>query len=165
FPLWNPWQLAGWPFLAAFQTQVFYAPAWAVAWLPPHIAVTAYNVLHWAWAFIGMCAFAAALGLGAAASFAAAGVFAFAGAVTNGFFTHSAGLAACSWLPWASLAAARLTRSTNPTRPLVVFSLVLSMALLAGAPEHFLYLVARVMLVGLWQGSGGVVRSAALLIA
>src|SRR5205085_1510469 len=42
---------------------------------------------------------------------------------------------------------------------------VLSMALLAGAPEHFLYLAASVMLVGLWQGSGGVLRSAALLIA
>ncbi|HUQ52914.1 MAG TPA: hypothetical protein VM692_11880, partial [Gammaproteobacteria bacterium] len=65
FPLWNPWQLAGWPFLAAFQTQVLYAPAWAVAWLPPHLAVTAYNAIHWSWAFAGMSAFAAGIGLSA----------------------------------------------------------------------------------------------------
>jgi hypothetical protein len=155
-PLWNPWQLAGWPFLAAFQTQAVYAPAWAVAWLPPHLAVTVYNVMHWSWAFVGMVTLAFGLGLGSAAAIAAAGAYAISGPLVNAFFIHSASLAVMSWLPWCAAALVAVMRSgAEPaSRAVIALSVCLAGALLAGAPEHFMYMQGALLVIALWQGSG-----------
>lgn len=158
-PLWNPWQLAGWPFLAAFQTQVLYAPAWAVAWLPPPVAVAAYNALHFAWAFVGVALFASRVGLGTAASLAGGVAYTLSGPLVTAFFTHSTSLAVMSWLPWCACALVALVQGGG-ARAVAVFAAALAGALLAGAPEHFFYLLGGLGVVLAWQASG--VAAAAL---
>lgn len=143
-PLWNPWQLAGWPFLAAFQTQAAYPPAWMVAWLEPHLAVTIYSWGHWAWAIAGVIVLGESLGLAWWSAAVAAIAYGFSGPVAGAFFTHSAGLAVASWLPWCALAARRVVTAENLAEPVATMATVFALALLSGAPEHFFYMTLTV---------------------
>lgn len=155
-PLWNPWQLAGLPFLGAFQTQAAYAPAWAVAWLPPHLAVTTYNVLHWAWAFAGMMTLAGTLGVGAAGAIAASLAYTVSSPLVSAFFVHSATLALLSWFPWNAVAVLGVLRADrgSAARAVAMLAATLAMALVSGAPEHFMYMVGGLVVVAVWQLPG-----------
>ncbi len=153
FPLWNPSQLAGLPFLGAFQTQTLYPPAWAVAWLPPHLAVSAYAVLHWTLALVGTTWLAAELRIRPLAALTAAVAYCLSAPVTMAFFFHSASLAVDAWLPLCLAATLRLVAPGASWKRLAPLAASLSLALLAGAPEQFSYLCFGVALMAAWRGA------------
>lgn len=103
-PLWNPYQMAGMPFLAALHQSPLYPPQMAaLISLRPARALEFLAVVHLAIAAAFSWAFARRLGLSAPAAFAAAVVYALSYALLRTLYNNQL-LFTCSWLPgmlWA----------------------------------------------------------------
>jgi len=71
-PIWNPYQLAGIPWLGTVQAGVFYPGHLLYLVLPLNLAFLASNLLHLLLVAVATALFVRRLGLGAAAAFLAA---------------------------------------------------------------------------------------------
>jgi hypothetical protein len=140
-PLWNPHILGGEAFHANPQVGIFYPPTYLL--LPFHsdgrvsyVALEAYQLLHQAFAGVGMLLFMRSLGAGTMGALAAAVVFMF-----TGFFTtpgHQAIVLTASFLPWVLLAIRRLFERKSAFRS-VLLALAVAMMILAGHPQVAYY--------------------------
>ncbi len=140
-PLWNPHILGGEAFHANPQVGIFYPPTYLL--VPFHsdgrvsyLALEAYQLLHQAFAGVGMLLFMRSLGAGTMGALAAAVVFTF-----TGFFTtpgHQAIVLTASWIPWVLLAIRRAFERKSPFRS-VLLALAVAMMILAGHPQVAYY--------------------------
>ncbi len=103
WPLWNPRQMAGYPFLAAHQTMAAYPPTLVAALVAPQSTSTVFVVSHLVAIALFGFAFLRRLGVGHPAAIAGALTYLFSSMVMLGVFVYSY-LACFAWLPamlWA----------------------------------------------------------------
>ncbi|HLE70418.1 MAG TPA: YfhO family protein [Vicinamibacteria bacterium] len=153
-PLWNPHILGGEAFHANPQVGIFYPPTYLL--LPFHsdgrvsyVALEAYQLLHQAFAGVGMLLLMRSLGAGTPGALAGAVVFMF-----TGFFTtpgHQAIVLTASWIPWVLLAIRRLFERKNAFRS-ILLALALAMMILAGHPQVAYYGLLLACAFALFEG-------------
>ncbi len=153
-PLWNPHILGGEAFHANPQAGIFYPPTYLLA--PFHsegrisyVALEAYQLLHQAFAGVGMLLLMRSLGARTMGSLGAAVVFMF-----TGFFTtpgHQAIVLTASFIPWVLLAVRRLFERKTAFRS-VVLALALAMMILAGHPQVAYYGLLLACAFSLFEG-------------
>ena len=152
-PHWNPFQYAGMPHLANFETMVLYPPAMLLRWLPAETFLAVLAVLHLVAAGAGVLFLGRVVGLGWLACFAASVGVALGGSVgtwlQNG---HLLIINSVAWLPWA-LGAAILTVRRRRLLPHPALPLILLLQLLAGYPQGTLYVTAVVALYFLYSAA------------
>ena len=161
-PLWNPFIYAGQPALADIQSGALYPPQLLQVWLfsglglgfPPR-ALEIQAIVHFSWAAVGAYLLGRRL-IARRAGRISPRQTRLAGVVTSLVFTYSGYLTGfpvqqltilevSAWLPWALLAADSLADALSDgwrmaTRALGV-SLALTLALLPGHPQTWLYVV------------------------
>jgi hypothetical protein len=136
WPLWNPYNCCGLPFLAQFNTLALYPPSLFYLLLPLTWALGVFCLLHIFLAGMGMY-FLAARWTGSRAGGALAGVvFAFNGLSLN-FLMWPSHLAAFAWAPWVILLAE--DGWTVGGRKLILAALAAGLQILAGGPEEILF--------------------------
>lgn len=131
-PLWSEASFAGMPFLANFQSGVFYPVNLALAPLSPQRAMGAFAAAHVFLLGLGSLLFLRDLGVGRAA--AVAGALA---ASWNGFvvlrLAHPTAVATLAWLPWLLWLARRLLEAPT-ARAAAFLAGAWALAILAGFP-------------------------------
>jgi hypothetical protein len=145
-PLWSPHIGTGAPFLANFQTGVFYPPHWLYAVLPFFPVLNLLIVFHFLLGGGGSYLLARKLRLAPAPAFAAAAVFLF-----GGYFTSLLNLVnaqqGAAWAPAACYVVLdHLERRTAGSLARLIS--VLTLALLAGEPQSFLFTTAVAAIAG-----------------
>ncbi len=140
FPLWNPYQLAGHPFLATALYGLCYPPNVLYLLLPTAVAIEAVVVLHIVLAGWFTYRYAEVVGLPPIGRFAGAAVYMFCGFMTSqaGWFTPA--VASSTWLPLALIAVERLL-ARNDARSAALLAAALALALLGGWTQFWLYTV------------------------
>src|SRR5262245_19590093 len=136
-PLWNPYQLAGQPFLALHVNALLYPPTWLLAAFAPHAAFAAFSILHVFLAGLFTWLFAGRLGLGAPARLAAAVAYMLCRPLELGFYMPPY-LGAPTWLPalfWALHGLASEARA----RWAVALGAAAALCFLAGHAQAFVY--------------------------
>jgi hypothetical protein len=120
-PLWNPYNGAGAPLLANYQSALLYPPNWlSLVLMPGPQAMGILAALHLVWAGTGMYLWTRSLGLSPFASGIGALAYALNGAVVARFGTQPM-VDAAAWLPWLIFAVERIIR-----RPLLLNSALLA---------------------------------------
>jgi len=140
-PLWNPHVLGGVAIHANPQVGIFYPPTYLLLpfthdGLVDYTALEMYQLLHLAFAGLGMWLFLRSLGIGNLGGLTAAMVFMF-----TGFFTtpgHHAIVLTASWLPWALLAVRRSAIGTTASS-IALMALAFAGLILAGHPQVAYY--------------------------
>jgi hypothetical protein len=137
-PLWNPYQMAGMPYLASHIPGALYPPNLALVYLlPTDLALQAETVLHWTLAGFFTWLFAAQLGLSWPARLVAALVYMFSGEILFGAYSPPA-ISTQAWLPAILWALHGLLRSARPAWVLALAS-TLALSLLGGYAQAFLH--------------------------
>ncbi|TDI44228.1 MAG: hypothetical protein E2P02_09960 [Acidobacteria bacterium] len=158
--LWNPHVLGGVAIHANPLVGIFYPPTYVL--LPftrggrvDYVALEIYQLLHQAFAGLGMLLLMRSIGSRPAGALLAALVFAF-----TGFFTtpgHHAIVITAAWIPWALFATRRAVRQSG-VGSLAVLSATLALMVLAGHPQVAYY---GLLLTALWaMACGGLKQSA-----
>jgi hypothetical protein len=147
-PLWSPFNGAGVPLLANYQSSLLYPFSWTSFVLPPAWAMSVTAVLHLFIAGCGMWAYTGRLGytaLGRGFSTLAFGLTSYLMARLGTFPM----IQAAAWLPWLMWAAHRLItlRQRRDAAWLAVFS---SLLLLAGHAQTAWYSLLLTGLFSLW---------------
>jgi hypothetical protein len=151
WPLWNPYNNCGIPFLAQWNTLTLYPPSLIYLLLPMPWSLNIYLLAHVFLAAFGMYRlchlwFGSRLGASVAAL-----AFAWNG-LTFQFLAWSCHIAALAWVPWVALNCARATREGG--RRWVWAALAGACQMLTGAPETVLFtwmIVAAMLLLDLAQ--------------
>ncbi len=115
WPLLNPWNGLGRPFLADPQTALFYPPTWLFALLPARTAYAASLWLHYTLALLGMYRLLRVNGIERRAALFGGIAFAFSGFL----LAHRAHLTiqhAAAWTPWVLWRLQRLTHGFSAAR-------------------------------------------------
>lgn len=175
-PLWNPYILAGQPFLAAGQNAALYPPGIVFYILPVAIAYSIFAALHYWLAACSMYLLARVLGLRAFAATISGVVYAYGGFMVVSVVFPMV-VSAATWLPailaFVELTLRALTSDSSPNRKerKVVWSRVLIYALiaailiavqfLAGHVEMSYYILLVLALYAAWRILGGNVSSRA----
>jgi hypothetical protein len=137
-PLWNPYQMAGTPFLATHMPAALYPPILALLYvLPTDRALEAHTILHWAIAGFFTWLLAARLGLGLLARLIASLVYMLSGEILFGAYSPPA-LATQAWLPAMLWSLDGLLRDPRPGWALGL-ALVMSLSFLGGWPQGFVH--------------------------
>jgi hypothetical protein len=131
-PLWNPYNLAGMPFLAQWNTLALYPPSLIYILLPLPWSLNLFNLLHLYLGGLGMfCLARRWTNDGRAAGVAGIG-YAFGGLMVSCLMWPN-NIAALGWLPTVLLAGERAAQAGG--RFCVTAALVMALQFLAGAPE------------------------------
>lgn len=128
-PLWNPYNGAGAPLLANYQSALLYPPSWAGLLLPLGFAMSLTAVLHLFLAAWGMWVFTGRLGLPTLGRGVSALAFGLSGYLVARLGTYPI-VTAAAWLPWimwATLGAVRRGRRRDAAW-LAVFCALLLLA-------------------------------------
>ncbi len=136
WPLWNPYNCCGLPFLAQVNTLALYPPSLFYLLLPLTWALGVFCLLHIFLAGMGMYFLAARWTRSRAGAALAGVVFAFNGLSLN-FVMWPSHLASFAWMPWVILLAAE--GWTAGGRKLILAALAAGMEILAGGPEEILF--------------------------
>ena len=132
FPLWNPYNNCGVPFLAQWNTMPLYPPALAALALPLGWSLSFFCLAHLWWAGFGMF-FLARRWTGNDFAAAFAGVaFAFNGFTLN-LLMWPSHIATFAWLPWVVLAVELAWR--EGMEKIILAAFAGAMQMLAGGPE------------------------------
>src|SRR6185436_20928165 len=131
-PLWNPYMLAGAPFLANTQSAVFYPLNFLYYVLPVPIAWTIGFFLRRILAALFMTMFARRIGASPTAAIVSGLLFSFCGFLTawQGQAMHDAAI----WLPFVCYSTVRLLEETD-RRSVAIAAVAYAMPVLAGHPE------------------------------
>lgn len=137
FPLWNPWQSCGQPFMATHQCGLFYPPNIVYLLMPTHMALGTAFLLHLVLA--GMFTYLCARGFGISAygSLLAAITFMFAGHITY-HIGEPSNFYCAAWTPLMLYLTKRICDSPCAKNMLLlaIFSCVQFMA---GFEQHYVY--------------------------
>jgi hypothetical protein len=148
-PLWNPYQLAGQPYVALHVPAALYPPSLLLlALLPPLPALAAHAVLHLFVAGLFTWLFAGRLGLSPPARLAAAVTYMLARSLALGFYMTPF-LSTPAWLPALLWASHGLASEARP-RWAAALGGVLALAFLGGHSQAFVYEVQVAALYGLF---------------
>lgn len=146
-PLWNPYQLAGQPYLALHVPAILYPPNLVLfALLGPHAALAAHAVLHLFLAGLGTWLLAGRLGLSPPARMAAAACYLLARPLGLGFYMTPF-LSTPAWLPFLLWSIHGLA-SEGRFRWAVALAVSLAMGFLGGHAQAFVYEVQIASLYG-----------------
>lgn len=135
-PLWTPYVGTGAPFLANFQTGVFYPPNWAFAALPFYEGFNLLVVFHFVAGAVFAWLLMREMGFDRVPAFAGAATWAFGGYFVSLLNLMNA-LQAATWAPalgWAVLSHLRLRSVPSLLR----LALITGLGFLAGEPQTFL---------------------------
>jgi hypothetical protein len=131
-PLWDPYNFAGLPFLAQWNTLCLYPPSLLYVLLPLPWSLNCFNLAHLYLGGLGMfCLARRWLRDGLAASVAGVG-YAFGGVAVSALMWPN-NIAALGWLPFVLLAGEKAAERGG--RWCVVAAMVMALEFLAGAPE------------------------------
>lgn len=145
WPLWDPYNNCGVPFLAQWNTMPLYPPSLLYLVLPLEWSLSCFSLLHLWWAGLGMY-FLARRWTGDAFAAAFAGTaFAFSGFTLN-LLMWPSHMATFSWLPWVVLTAEAAWRQGGKRIPLAAG--VGALQMLAGGPETIL--LTWLLVTALW---------------
>ncbi|HYC56106.1 MAG TPA: YfhO family protein [Candidatus Binatia bacterium] len=136
-PLWNPFQLAGYPFAATLQPALYYPLLTTLTIFPTTTALSVHVVVHLLLAGTFTWSYARSLGTSPIAAFAAACVYMLSAPVMNAIF-NTAMLSSIVWLPALAWRIEALRRDPKPSNA-AWLALALALAFLAGHPQTFLY--------------------------
>jgi hypothetical protein len=142
-PLWNPYNFNGMPFLADIQTQVFYLPLTALAFLVRNgrldvLWLEAVNILHYLIAGAGMFYLAKSFKLRQIPALCAAVAYTFSGfMITHAI--HQIIITLVCWYPWVLLVLRR-SLDEQSWRWVFVGGLLLGHTFFAGFPQLSLFL-------------------------
>jgi hypothetical protein len=137
-PLWNPYALAGSPFLATHQPGVLYPLWWPFFFLSTAEGISGFVLVHLWLAGFFTWLFVRRLGVSAAAGLAAALAYMLSYWVLSGPFNPAYG-ATLAWVPGVFWALHRLLSSPGP-RNAGLLAGATALAFLAGYAQGFLYL-------------------------
>ncbi len=143
FPLWNPHQFCGTPFVGNGQSGLFYPPHWILRWVAAGRAMGLLNALHYLLAGLFTYLLIRVLGAGVAPALLGAVTYAFGGFMVTWTELPSL-IETATWLP-ACLLGVELIFRNRPLCGSVVLALALGFSVLAG---HF-QIAAYVWLVSL----------------
>ena len=136
--LWNPYQMAGMPFLATQQAGQLYPPNLVLlALFPADRALEVHAILHLFIAGFFTWLFARRLRLGFAAAACAAVTYMLSGAMLAMFYAV-AYVSTCAWLPAVMWATDRLVREAR-LRDAATLSIALALAFLGGHAQGFVF--------------------------
>jgi hypothetical protein len=136
WPLWNPYNCCGLPFLAQFNTLALYPLSLVYLLLPLAWSLSAFCLLHVFLAGLGMY-FLARRWTGSQAGAALAGVvFAFNGLTLN-FLMWPSHIATFAWMPWVIWLVEEGWRRGG--RKIILAALAAALEVLAGGPETILF--------------------------
>jgi len=136
WPLWNPYNCCGLPFLAQLNTLALYPLSLIYLLLPLTWSLSAFCLFHVFLAGLGMY-FLARRWTGSQAGGALAGVaFSFNGLTLN-FLMWPSHIATLAWMPWVVLLAEDAWKSGG--RRIIAAALAAAMEVLAGGPETILF--------------------------
>ena len=138
-PFWNPYNFSGTPLLANFQSAVFYPLSWLSLILPQIWSWAIMVILQPFLALIFTYLYCRKLKLSIASGWLAAVTYAFC-AFSAVWLEYNTITQVTAWLPLALLAIENLKEKTSVGWS-VIFSLALALALLAGHPQVFSYLL------------------------
>ncbi len=161
WPMWNPSPVLGKPFLAEWQTGLFYPPT-ALLLVPPFSrGFNLFFVFHYAFTALGSFLFLRALGTRPGAAALGALVWALGGPLISlGHLLNH--LMAISWLPWIAWSWVRFEQSRLRLPLTTVF---VATSLLGGSPEMALLAGALLLLLARDVRALAVLPLAALLAA
>lgn len=134
-PLWNPYNDCGLPFLAQWNTMVFYPLSLIYLLLPLSWSVSLFCLFHWWLGGLGMYLLARCWTGNRPAGAMAGFAFLFNGVVLS-CLKWPNNIAALAWMPWLVLAVDRAARGGR--RAIALAALAGAMQMLAGAPEVIL---------------------------
>ncbi len=137
FPLWNPLNNCGIPFLAQWNTVCLYPLTLIYVLLPLTWGLTFFLLLHLFVAGFGMYLLASHWTKSRLAAAVAGVAFAFNGLILN-CLMWSSNLAALAWMPWVVLAVERAFMA-GQRRQIITAALVSAVQILAGAPEIIVF--------------------------
>ena len=132
WPLWNPLNECGLPFLAQWNTQVLYPPALFYLLFPLSWALGAFCLAHLFLGGLGMYFLAHRWTKNQLAAAVAGVAFAFSGLMLNSLIWPN-NIAALGLMPWVVMLVERAWRQGG--RRVLVAALVAAMQMLTGAPE------------------------------
>jgi hypothetical protein len=138
-PLWNPYHLAGGPWLAALQGGFFYPPHLLYLWLPVHTGLALSHALHLALIAISTALLGRKAGLALPASCLAGMLFALSGTLQWWLFWPNM-LEAASWLSLGCIAVLGLSRGEG-ARAACLLAFAAGMSLLAGHTQVTVFLL------------------------
>ena len=144
-PLWNPYNGAGAPLLANYQSALLYPLHWPGIVLPLAWSMSVTAVLHLFIAGWGMWRFASRLGLSSLGAGMSALAFALSGYLVARLGTYPT-ITAAAWLPWLLWAASGLLTLRRP-RDAGYTALFTALLLLSGHAQTAWY---TLLLVGAW---------------
>jgi len=161
-PLWNPYILAGQPFLAAGQNAALYPPGLVFAFLPLPYAYAVFAVLHYWLAACAMYFLARVLGLRAFAATLSGVIYAFGGFMVVSVVFPMV-VSAAAWLPailgFTELALRRLALTDGEkiawSRVLLdalFAAILLGLQFLAGHVEVSYYILLVLAFYAVWRG-------------
>jgi hypothetical protein len=145
-PRWNPWQLAGTPFLAGYNGGFLYPPNWLAAVVPVHRALGWLGALHLAFGGVTTLVAARVLALSWPAALVASLTFMLGGRLA-GEAPWPSYLAAHTWAPAVALAAGLLVRAPSAWRG-ALLGATLALQFLTGIAQHACYEGYLLLLAG-----------------
>jgi len=135
-PLWNPYSCCGLPFLAQWNTMVFYPFSAIYLIFPLPWSVTFFCLIHLWWGGVGACHFIKQLTGSGLAGWCTGVAFVFNGLAMNCLMWPN-NIAALAWVPWLIFAARQATSIGG--RWVVAASGISAVQLLTGAPEIIVF--------------------------
>lgn len=133
WPLWNPFDSFGQPLLGLGAWQVLYPTTWLAPLLPGPVWYALFAAGHLAFTGIGTYRLARRLECSWGASLTAGALWAGSGPLLS-LATMTNQFAACAWLPWMALAAARAVSGRRVSDALL-WGAAVAATVLAGSPE------------------------------
>ncbi len=139
-PLWNPYELAGYPLLANSQSGGLYPPhvLIGVSHLPTALGITLLAWFHLAWAGLGVYFLARRLGANRVGATVGGASFALSTFMLAWTALPSV-IETCSWIPWMLAAIFWLFESEKRLRPFALLALSTGMMFLAGHLQFCAY--------------------------
>src|SRR6266550_1490469 len=131
-PLWNPYNFAGLPFLAQWNTLALYPPSFIYILVPLPWSLNLFNLLHLYLGGLGMFCLARRWLRDARAASVAGAAYAFSGLMVSSLMWPN-NMAALGWLPFVLLTGDRA--ACEGGRSCVAAALVMALQFLSGAPE------------------------------
>jgi hypothetical protein len=147
-PFWNPYNGAGAPLLANYQSALFYPPNWLHFFLNDAYVMSLLAVLHIFWAGLGMWFFTGELGTSSLGRGVSALSFAMAGysIARMGSFPTADAFAWMPWVFWAVLTVVEKRRSVH----MGLLAFITALLLLTGHAQTSFYILLSAGIFTLW---------------
>ncbi|MBI5118084.1 YfhO family protein [Candidatus Poribacteria bacterium] len=135
FPLWNPYEYCGVPFLATLHNEPCYPFKLLIFWVfPPHLAIQVFIAFHIFLAAVFTYLFFRAIQLSRSASFLGALIWAFSESLAFLSIYHPHRFAAAAWLPFCLMSLHKLLKGEGILWS-VLLAIGVAMEFLAGMPQ------------------------------